>query len=364
MNGPVCEASDDNPAQKRSLARFASLLLSCIVLLLTFIGLLRFDALFTRYVRSLNDLQIDHLHDPWLAQLSDLGDQMGSGESLVLVSTVLLAVGYGFRISGWIRAGWQTILAHALSGLAVNALKHSIGRARPKFMHSGHAVFSPFSGNDWDSFPSGHAMAAFAVATVIAVRFPKVRWPVLALASGISISRLFRGSHYLTDIVGGAVLGVVIGTLSAYPWKDWRSSLVSALVAVTAPLAACLALVTTMTQMPAGAWWGTAVRGAGLVITFVGVLLIVLRRAQPRLLPFHLIRPLVLVFVGLGVGMFSGSPFVTLILLLTCAAHWIRSVSENSATAPTHHPWPHETAFGLAVLMMLYTMIELRGTCR
>ena len=358
MNGPVCEAGDDNPAQKRSLARFVSLVVSCIVLLLTFIGLLKFDALFTRYVRSLNDFQIDHLHDPWLEQLSDFGDTLGGGESLLIVSAVLLAVGYGFKISDWIRAGWETLLAHLLSGLAVNTLKHSIGRARPKFMHSGHAVFSPFSGNDWDSFPSGHAMAAFAVATVIAVRFPKVRWLVLAVAFGISISRLVRGSHYLTDIVGGAVLGVIIGALSAHPWKGWRSSLASALLAVTTPLAACLALITTMTQIQAAAWWETAVRGAGLVLALIGVVLLLLLRVQSRLLPFHLIRPLLLVFVGLGIGMFSGSPFVTLILLLTCAAHWIRSVSENNATAPNYHHWPHETAFGLAVLLMLYTMIE------
>jgi membrane-associated phospholipid phosphatase len=359
MNGPVCEASDDNPAPKRSLVCVVSLLVSCLVLLLTFIGLLRFDVLFTRYVRSLNDFQIDHLHDPWLAHLSDIGDALGRGESLVLVSAVLLAVGYGFRNVDCIRAGWETLLAHALSGLAVNALKHSIGRARPKFMHSGNTVFSPFSGNDWDSFPSGHAMAAFAVATVIAVRFPKVRWPVLALAFGIALSRLVRGSHYLTDIVGGAVLGVVIGTLSAHPWKDWRSSLASALLAVIAPLAACLALITTMTQIPAASGWETGVRGAGLVIALVGIVLIVLLRLRPRLVPFHLIRPLVLVFVGLGVGMFSGSPFVTLILLLTCAAHWIRSVSEKSASTGCHSPWPHEAAFGLAVLLMLHTMIEM-----
>jgi hypothetical protein len=204
-------------------------------------------------------------------------------------------------------------------------------------------------------------MAAFAVATVVAVRFPKVRWPVLALALGISISRLVRGSHFLTDIVGGAVLGVVIGTLSAHPWKDWRSSLASALLAVTAPLAACLALITTIIQIPAASWWDTAVRGAGLVIALVGVVLIVLLRLQPRSVPFPLIRPLVLVFVGLGVGMFSGSPSVTIILLLTCAAHWIRSVSEDSASTRCHHPWPHEAAFGLAVLLMLYTMIEMRG---
>jgi hypothetical protein len=69
----------------------------------------------------------------------------------------------------------------------------------------------------------------------------------------------------------------------------------------------------------------------------------------------------VLIFVGLGVGMFSGSLSVMLILLLTCAAHWIRSVSEHDASTPCHHPWPHEAAFGLAVLVMLYTMIELRG---
>ena len=86
----------------------------------------------------------------------------------VILSLVLLAVGYGLKHPQWKDAGWQSLIAHGLAALSANILKHVIGRPRPKFMHAGNLEFSPVSGSGWDSFPSGHAAAAFAVATVLA----------------------------------------------------------------------------------------------------------------------------------------------------------------------------------------------------
>jgi hypothetical protein len=329
--------------------------------MLALIGLLRFDVPLTRYVRSLNDYQLDHLHNPWLAQLSDIGDQLGRGESLLYLSAALLVVGYGLKRANWIDAGWETLLAHVLSGVLNNVLKHAIGRARPKFMHAGNPEFAPLAGSGWDSFPSGHSMAAFAVATVLAVRFPKIRWPIMLLAFAIAVSRMVRGSHYLTDVAAGAILGVLIGALSAHPWKDWRKSLASALFSVTVPLAACLVLMTTVADAPADDWMVIAFKGAGLVIALLALIIIVLIRVQPLLLPSYLTRPLLLSFIGLGIGMFSGSLSVTIIMLLTFLGHWIRDVFENETSLTSQRPWSYEAALGLAVLLTFYTMVELRG---
>src|SRR5678816_1678314 len=128
----------------RRLLPYLSLACTIAALLLTFIRFIEFDASLTRFVRSLNDFHIDHLHNPWLRQLSDVGNEVGKGESLLLVNAVLLVAGYALGRASLKRAGWETLIAHLVSGGINTALKHAVGRARPKFMHSGNSEFFPF----------------------------------------------------------------------------------------------------------------------------------------------------------------------------------------------------------------------------
>ena len=359
----ICGATDEPSTRTEpSPAILASLLLSCVAIIFACIGLLKFDIPVTRYVRSLNDFQLDHLHNPWLALLSDIGDELGRGESLLLVSVCLLVVGYGLKSAVWKRAGWETLVAHVVSGLLNNILKHVIGRARPKFMHAGNPEFSPLTGSGWDSFPSGHSTASFAVAAVLAIRFPKVRWPIMFLALAIAVSRMIRGSHYLTDVAGGAILGVLVGALSAHPWKDWCTSLASALFKVTPPLTACLVFMTTIGSPAAYDWSSTVLRSAGLTLVLVALIVHVLVLARPALLASYITRPRLLALVGLGIGMFSGSAWVATTMLLTSLGYWIRTESNHTEVShPSDHRWPYDAAVGLAVLLTLYMMIELRG---
>jgi len=64
------------------------------------------------------------------------------------------------------------------------------------------------------SFPSGHAVAAFAIASVISHRYPRRRWiPLMAygVASAIGLSRITLCSHFPSEVFAGAVLGQLIG---------------------------------------------------------------------------------------------------------------------------------------------------------
>jgi undecaprenyl-diphosphatase len=61
------------------------------------------------------------------------------------------------------------------------------------------------------SFPSGHAMTAFATAGAIALLAPRLRAPVLALAALIAFSRVYLGVHFATDVLAGSLLGAAIG---------------------------------------------------------------------------------------------------------------------------------------------------------
>jgi membrane-associated phospholipid phosphatase len=347
-------------------ARLISLAFCCCALVLAFIGFFKWDVPLTRFVRSLNDYRADHLHNPWLAQLSDVGDRLGRGESLVLLSLILLAVGFVLKHPVWKAAGWDTLLAHGIVGLINNVLKHLIGRARPKFMHTRTIELSPVSGSGWDSFPSGHAMASFAIATVLAAKWPKARWGILLLAFAIAASRIVRGSHFLTDVVGGALLGYLIGSFVAHPWRDWRSSLESALFAFTPVLAALLAIVWTIGHRPSDLWPGPPLAAAGATLVSIAVVGHVLLVVQAGFRPAFLTRSLSRSLTGLGLGMVTGSAWVATTVLLVCAAYWFRRspgeeaerFSEQQAGSIT---LLKETAFVLLVLSALWASFELRG---
>lgn len=100
-------------------------------------------------------------------------------------------------------------LAFAVASVLNVALKALVDRHRPPLTdpdiaYVGHLPSSP-------SFPSGHAMTAFAAATAIAVLCPRMRWPALAIALLVAVSRPFLGVHFWADVIVGAALGAAVG---------------------------------------------------------------------------------------------------------------------------------------------------------
>jgi len=95
------------------------------------------------------------------------------------------------------------------AGLIANLAKNIIGRARPKLFETmGPLEFKMFAFDpDYASLPSGHATNIFALATVIAILWPRGRVLLYSLAAWIAASRVLIGQHYFTDIVLGAILG-------------------------------------------------------------------------------------------------------------------------------------------------------------
>lgn len=100
------------------------------------------------------------------------------------------------------------------------ALKKATNRERPSVDNS--------SGEYWEggtSFASGHAAASFAVASVIAHRYPHKRWlkwGAYGLAAAVSLGRYPAKQHFFSDIVIGGTLGYVTGTYLAGPRSGSR----------------------------------------------------------------------------------------------------------------------------------------------
>lgn len=98
-----------------------------------------------------------------------------------------------------------------LGSLLINnvILKQLIARIRPYDVIPGLQLLIERQ-TDF-SFPSGHAGSSFAAAVILYKELPKKYGiPALILAVLIAFSRLYVGVHYPTDIIGGAVTGILI----------------------------------------------------------------------------------------------------------------------------------------------------------
>ena len=63
------------------------------------------------------------------------------------------------------------------------------------------------------SFPSGHTASSFAAATVFIRTDMRLTSLIVVIAVLISFSRLYLRVHYLSDVIGGVILGVFSGTI-------------------------------------------------------------------------------------------------------------------------------------------------------
>jgi undecaprenyl-diphosphatase len=81
-------------------------------------------------------------------------------------------------------------------------------RVQPRSFEVTPLVWFP---SDRFSFPSGHALNSFAVGSVIALAFPAAALPALAVAASIAASRVVLGLHWLSDVLAGSLVGLLIG---------------------------------------------------------------------------------------------------------------------------------------------------------
>ncbi|MEO9168376.1 MAG: phosphatase PAP2 family protein [Aestuariivirga sp.] len=115
----------------------------------------------------------------------------------------------------------HTCVASALSfllGLGLNQIiLLFVHRLRPYDAGISHLIIS--RSTDW-SFPSDHATASVAIAATLFLHGLRRRAMIcLTLAILICWSRIFVGTHYVTDVLGGGLVGIVAAVLV---WKFYR----------------------------------------------------------------------------------------------------------------------------------------------
>ncbi len=103
--------------------------------------------------------------------------------------------------------------------LVGEVIKWMVGRGRPFVGGEANAFnFAHFAGTEaYASFPSGHATTSFALAFAVSAVWPQTRAAMVAYAILIAASRLVLLAHHPSDVVAGALIGI-IGAMFVRYW--------------------------------------------------------------------------------------------------------------------------------------------------
>lgn len=135
---------------------------------------------------------------------------LGNAGAIWIVIGVVLLISKKHRKIGFL------VLVGLLLGLIIGngIVKNLVARPRPCWLDTEFNMLISVP-KDY-SFPSGHTQASVIAATIITLYRKEWGWIVIPLAAGIAFSRLYLYVHFPTDVLGGAVLGVIIGMVTYY----------------------------------------------------------------------------------------------------------------------------------------------------
>lgn len=167
-----------------------------------------------RFLLFLQESVRNPILDRVMQFVTSLGD---AGFLAIIVCIVLLC------IRKYRKAGAAASLSLILDFIVVNlVLKNLVARTRPYDMLEELLLITKRPSDL--SFPSGHAGACFAVASVLFLCLPRrFGIPAMVVAVLISFSRLYVGAHYPTDVLGGMVIGCITGWIAyGLLWKKQK----------------------------------------------------------------------------------------------------------------------------------------------
>ncbi len=141
---------------------------------------------------------------------------LGHGGVQIGAIGLVIALAHLNHQRGTRKFGLIALAVFVISGLAVQALKLLAGRPRPAMNVADWEPLRFVMAKRMDSFPSGHVTTSFALAAVLAARYPKAAVVSYGLAILIALGRVVGGSHFPSDVLAGAALGMLVGWLSVW----------------------------------------------------------------------------------------------------------------------------------------------------
>ena len=128
---------------------------------------------------------------------------------LILMTTLFM---WEERKREWIPVLWTSFIASTAICLI---LKSMIARPRP-------SEFTALIALTVHSFPSLHASASFTAVPILDLEFPMFTWFWILFAVIVGFSRIYLNVHYLSDVVGGALIGFATAHLFVFIEKKYK----------------------------------------------------------------------------------------------------------------------------------------------
>jgi membrane-associated phospholipid phosphatase len=168
-------------------------------------GLMKNDLWLSQSVKSIKNKFYDTVFDGF--------NELGDGMFVLAADSVFFACG-GEKGK---KAAQSIVEGIAVSGAISYAGKVIFGRLRPSATDNPLA-FHMFNFAD-NSYPSGHTTVAFVCATIIGDRYD-IGWITYPAAALTGAARIYKNAHWPSDVLLGAVIGVVTGKIINNEIKD------------------------------------------------------------------------------------------------------------------------------------------------
>ncbi len=167
------------------------------------------------FLYALQDIRTPIL-DKIMALFSTLGN---AGIMWILIGVIL------FASKKYRKGGLQMLLAMLLTFIVGNLLlKNMVGRLRPCQIDEtiDLIVKIPYD----SSFPSGHTMNGITAALTLYFIDKRMGIPAMIVAVLIAFSRMYNFMHFPTDVLAGAVIGVISAVLVNYIFikRGWKTA--------------------------------------------------------------------------------------------------------------------------------------------
>src|SRR5262245_45829565 len=161
---------------------------------------------------SVRDLFQDNHSASVDSALNTIRDATGAGATFFAAGAVMFGSGLIVHNEKLADSGFLAFESVVYAGALAQGIKFLTGRERPDVAKDQYQFHGPGSGSN-TAFVSGEGAVAFAFASSVSEVWqnPWVSWPLYTLAGAVSAQRITSNKHWLSDVVGGAFLGHVVG---------------------------------------------------------------------------------------------------------------------------------------------------------